>query len=178
MDVEDYARNLDECETVADALRVLENACTLAMLAAAGSRTAAPAVLSFLRNAFKAAKLLRTMLMQQGDSLLNSHGPSLADITRSLEEDVEALQDASRSLHRHHGLAYMIDIVDRGDADQATQEAFAPLRKPNRLIVRDEATTAGVQAIREIVGPLNEVHIALDVVRRIATGRNIDDIPF
>lgn len=178
IDVEDYACSLDDCETVADALRKLRDTCTLAMLAAVDSRTAAPAVLGFLRNAFNAAKLLRTMLTQQGDSLLNSHNPSLADVTRILEEEVEALQDASRSLHHHHGLAYMVGIVDRGDADQATQEIFASLRKLDRLIVRDEATAAGVQAIKEIVGPINEMHSAIDVVRRIVTGRNIDDVPF
>jgi hypothetical protein len=177
MDVEGIVDDPVECETVANALRNLERACTLAVVSA-HTRTTAPASLEFVRNAFNAARNLRSMLMSERENLLGSHEPSLTEITVSLEESLEALQYALRYLHRHHGLAYMVDIVDRGNADQATQEMFVSLRKPNRLIVRDETTAAGVQAIREIVGPLNEVHVALDVARRIATGRNIDDLPF
>jgi hypothetical protein len=177
MYVEGIADDLYECKTVADALRNLERACPLAMISA-HSRTAAPASLEFVRNAFNAAKSLRSMLMSERENLLSGYEPSLTDITLSLEDSLDALQYALRYLHGHHGLAYMVDVVDQGSADHATQEMFASLREPNRLFVRDEATAAGVQAIREIVGPLNEVHIALDVARRIAKGRNIDDLPF
>lgn len=177
MEAEGAADDLVECKTIADALRDLEGACTAAMLAAY-SRTTAPVSLGFLRKSFTAAKHLRTMLMLEGDTLLSDHAPFLADTTDSLERSLEALHCAWRHLHRHHGLAYLAEIVDRGDADQASQEMFAPLRDTQRLIVRDDATAAGVQAIREIVGPLNEVLIALDVVKTISERRTIGDTPF
>jgi hypothetical protein len=177
MEAEGAADDLVECGTIADALRVFEGACTTAMLAAY-DRTTAPASLGLLRKSFSAAKRLRTMLMLEGGNLLNGHKPSLVEITRSLEENFAALEYALRYLSRHHGLAHMAEIIERGDADQASQEMLASLQDPHRLIVRDEATEAGVQAIREVVGPLNEILIALDVVQCIVMGRSIDDTPF
>lgn len=177
MEAESTADDMIECKAIADTLRVLEGACTTAMLAAY-DRTTASASVELLRKSFTAAKYLRTMLMLESNNLLSGRVPSLVDITSSLERSLEALHCAWRHLHRHHGLAYMAEIVDRGDADQASQEMFAPLQDPQRLIVRDNATEAGVQAIREIVGPLNEVLIALDVVKTIFERRTIGDTPF
>lgn len=160
-----------------DALRALSITCTMAMVSAA-SRTSAPAALEAIRASFAAAHHLRNSLASVGDDLLTGGVQRVGAIADSLDESFNALEAATNSLQRHHGLAHMADIIEQGNADEASRKLFTKAVASHPPVVHDEATAAGVQSLREMVGPLNEIQIGLATVRRAAMGRNIDNEPF
>ncbi|WBV42559.1 hypothetical protein [Pseudoroseomonas cervicalis] len=124
------------------------------------------------------AEHLRTMLEPVGGSLACASRPSYPTIIASLEDSLEALEDAVSYLQHHHGLAHLLDIVDQGNADEASCTLVMKAAAVHPPIIHDEATAAGIQALRFIVGPLNEIQVALANVRCAAEGRNIDNVPF
>lgn len=164
-------------DTINNALHALNTACQMAMLSAA-SRTSAPAAFEAIRVSFSAAHRLRSLLASAGDDLLTGGVQRVRAIADSLDESFNALEAATNSLQRHHGLAHMADIIEQGNADDASRKLFTIGLSAQPPLVRDEATAAGVQALREIFGPLNEIQIALATVGSAAMGRNIDNEPF
>lgn len=160
-----------------DVVHALSTTCTRAMLSAA-SRTSAPAALEAIRASFEAAHHLRNSLASVGDDLLTGGVQRVGAIADSLDENFNALEAATNGLQRHHGLAHMADIIEQGNADEASCELFTKAVASHPPIVHDDATAAGVQALREIFGPLNEIQIGLATVRCAAKGGNINSEPF
>lgn len=164
-------------DDIDDALHAVATNCTMAMLSAA-NRASAPAALDAIRASFTAAHHLRNLLPLAGDDLLTGGAARICAIYASLNESFDILEAALDSLQRYHGLAHMAAIIEQGNANEASRELFARAETVHPPIVRDEATAAGVQALREIFGPLNKTQIALATVRHAALGRNIDNEPF
>lgn len=163
--------------TLGDALGALATSCSMARLSAT-SRWSTVASLRFIERAFRDAEHLRTMLEPADGLLACASRPSHPNIVASLEDCLEALEDAVSHLQNHHGLAHLLDIIDQGNADQASCELVMRAAAAHPPIIHDEATAAGIQALRFIVGPLNEIQVALADVRCAAEGRNIDNEPF
>ncbi|WP_159997764.1 hypothetical protein [Roseomonas sp. 18066] len=144
----------------------------------ATSRWSAVASLRFIERAFMEAEHLRTMLEPAGGSLACASRPSDPTIVASLEDSLQALEEAVSHLQNHHGLEHLLDIIDQGNADQASCELVMRAAAVHPPIIHDEATAAGIQALRLILGPLNEIQAALADVRCAAEGRNIENEPF
>jgi hypothetical protein len=164
--------------TIPDAVRRLAG-CSECAAFASYSPQSAPAALTLIREALPAAQHLRSLLTAAGDDLAMGGQQFVSDVTNDLNEIHAALLAASEWLHRCHGGAYLQDVGGQGAADQAVKQSVGAVRYRHPVSVHaDEHTAAGVQAIREILAPINEVHVALAFLERILRGKGIADVPF
>lgn len=165
-------------QTIADAVHRLAGSSECAALASC-RRQSAPAALTSIRKALPAAQHLRSLLTAAGDDLAMEGQQFVSDVTNNLTEIHATLLAASEWLHRCHGGAYLQDVGGQVAADQAVKQSVVAVSYQHPVSVyADEHTAAGVQAIREILAPINEVHVALALLARISRGKGIDDVPF